>query len=1092
MTSLARRVSSAAGIEGVTMRRGLGLLVLLGAGSVYVALAMTLVLRNPDVRVDTASGTSRTKLSDVVVNGQRVGVAWLDRRNVPEWSARFNLSNNHGATFLPNDIRLNTNFVSGDSAGSMGKIIVDSTGDNYFFIVMVTDDSSDHDAYATVSSDGGNTWAATQERILSLAYVSEFDQQLDVAPAGKAYVVWADGREGTGLPNSPKKSVWMRKTLNGGATWDAEQRINDPDLDATLNPDPDNEQSEQPSVCADGAGSVYVAWRDQRDPADPSSDTSLPGRIVLRASSDDGATFGGEIRLDVSDTGPGTPSREPTIGCRDDGLAAVVWEDDADGSGDFDVYLNFSTDSGATWQPSTVRVDSGGAVGSAASNPQIGIGNGSPATMHVAWEDDRDGTGSRDVYLSTSTDGGATWGAAQRMNSGTVAGTFPVESWDLSVEGDLVVVAWADSRDGSSDVYANHSEDAGQTFSGDTRLDLGTLPAAFDSIEVAVAAGSAGYVATFSDFRNSSTRADIFAGGESVPDADIDGVTDSEDNCPNTSNANQDDRDFDGPGDACDMYPDDPLDDVDADGTAADADNCPDVPNASQVNSDTDAFGDDCDLCDLTDEIVQRDLDGDGQGDACDNDVDGDGTDNAADTDDDDDGVPDTSDVCDFVPDPKQEDEDADGTGDACDENDNIVQGLRLSEITANHRIDWDPEDGAQSYDVFFGRAEDLASAHPGFCYRSDLIIEFTTSPELPRLGKIFWYLATSYDGSADGSAGLREGVPRVVPSPCTIAEAKDWDADGLRNFLDNCPMDANASQADSDADTVGDACDGCPMDDEKSDPGICGCGFDDDDIDIDGIADCIDPCTDTDGDGFGNPGFPANTCPLDGCPTDGTKSSPGVCGCGFPDSDADLDGSEDCVDDCTDTDGDGFGNPEFINLCQDDNCPDDLNPDQGDMDNNLIGDVCDVDTDGDGTLNTTDTDDDNDGVPDVTDVCDTTPDVGQVDHDGDGTGNACDWDDQEIWGVTIVPGAPDRMAWYFEPGASGYFVYSDSVSTIMVGQPYGACLVNDTPDLFADLPGDPGLGDARFYLVTGKFSAVEGPAGKDSAGNVRLVPGCP
>src|SRR5439155_7769784 len=38
-------------------------------------------------------------------------------------------------------------------------------------------------------------------------------------------------------------------------------------------------------------------------------------------------------------------------------------------------------------------------------------------------------------------------------------------------------------------------------------------------------------------------------------------------------------------------------------------------------------------------------------------------------------------------------------------------------------------------------------------------------------------------------------------------------------------------------------------------------------DADNDGIFDACDPCTDTDGDGFGDPGFPPNTCGLDNCP---------------------------------------------------------------------------------------------------------------------------------------------------------------------------------------------------------------------------------
>jgi len=39
---------------------------------------------------------------------------------------------------------------------------------------------------------------------------------------------------------------------------------------------------------------------------------------------------------------------------------------------------------------------------------------------------------------------------------------------------------------------------------------------------------------------------------------------------------------------------------------------------------------------------------------------------------------------------------------------------------------------------------------------------------------------------------------------------------------------------------------------------------------DGDGLGDACDPCTDTDRDGFGDPGFPANTCPPDNCPTIG------------------------------------------------------------------------------------------------------------------------------------------------------------------------------------------------------------------------------
>jgi hypothetical protein len=78
-----------------------------------------------------------------------------------------------------------------------------------------------------------------------------------------------------------------------------------------------------------------------------------------------------------------------------------------------------------------------------------------------------------------------------------------------------------------------------------------------------------------------------FAIVESI-DADGDGLSDAEDNCPLVTNPDQADLDGAGLGNACDT-------DDDGDGVLDSADNCLSVPNSDQADLDEDSLGDVCD-----------------------------------------------------------------------------------------------------------------------------------------------------------------------------------------------------------------------------------------------------------------------------------------------------------------------------------------------------------------------------------------------------------------------------------------------------------------------------------------------------------------
>jgi hypothetical protein len=221
---------------------------------------------------------------------------------------------------------------------------------------------------------------------------------------------------------------------------------------------------------------IYVAWDNN------TGKSSNNNAVLVIRSTDGGVTFSSPVAASVTNGGPESEiAADPFVG--PDGTLRIAWNDIQHNT----IAESSSTDGGLTFGPtvvvSTKQVAFDIAIPAQSSRrvliyPACGAdasGGANNGRLYCSWTDET-ATNGTDIFVSRSTDGGATWSPKVRVNDDPagVANDQFYQWLAVDPSNGSVNLSWYDTRNDptrvSTDVFYSRSTDGSLTFAKNIRV----------------------------------------------------------------------------------------------------------------------------------------------------------------------------------------------------------------------------------------------------------------------------------------------------------------------------------------------------------------------------------------------------------------------------------------------------------------------------------------------------------------------------------------------------------------------------------------------------------------------------------------------